>query len=267
MSKAFLDTTILADVLLKTGPRKAKALAALRRYDSAEAPVYAIKEFKAGALYSWVWLHNKLKSTGSFAQTLAAIQAVMAHKKNLPATAMEALAQLARQHNSTFGALAQKYGKNADEDAVAADRYRFEARRRIATAWRKRRSLATMVVPLSCYTEQEPYEGPDGLLACNPTGCDGAEECCMAPILRAKNEHLVALRNVVLKQEAKPENSRRSHALKELIKKRRLTDQMCRSLGDVIFAFFAPGDSVILTTNDRDHRPLAEALGKRVDTP
>ncbi len=44
-------------------------------------------------------------------------------------------------------------------------------------------------------------------------------------------------------------------------------EKTCRSLGDAIFAFFAPADAAILTTNERDHRPLAAALGKSVDTP
>ena len=42
-----------------------------------------------------------------------------------------------------------------------------------------------------------------------------------------------------------------------------MSDKTCRDLGDAVYAFFAPPDSVVLTTNIRDHRPLAEALGKQ----
>ena len=267
MSKAYLDTTILADVLLGSSEAKARSLAALKRFDSAETPVYAIKELKAGPIYNWVWLHNTLKKTGSHAKTLKAIQGMMCYKRNLPATALGALAECARATRATFGELAERYGKKADSDAVAADRLRLEARRRITMAWRKRRTLATVVVPLECYTEHEPHEGRDGLLTCLPVKCDDRVGCALQPILKAKPHDLSALRKVVLEEPRKPENSRRAQALKELVRNRPLTDQMCRSLGDVVFAFLAPSDSVILTTNEKDHRPLADALGKKVEKP
>jgi len=34
-----------------------------------------------------------------------------------------------------------------------------------------------------------------------------------------------------------------------------------------VFAFFAPKDATIVTTNIRDHRPLAAALGKTALSP
>ena len=34
-----------------------------------------------------------------------------------------------------------------------------------------------------------------------------------------------------------------------------------------MFAFFCPIDAVVLTTNIKDHKPLAEALGKKAQTP
>jgi hypothetical protein len=46
-----------------------------------------------------------------------------------------------------------------------------------------------------------------------------------------------------------------------------LTQKACRSLGDAYFAIFAPADSVILTTNVKDHAPLAEALKKKAVAP
>lgn len=49
--------------------------------------------------------------------------------------------------------------------------------------------------------------------------------------------------------------------------KRPIEDKDCRSLGDAVFAFLAPDGATILTTNERDHKPLAEALGKKVETP
>lgn len=46
-----------------------------------------------------------------------------------------------------------------------------------------------------------------------------------------------------------------------------LTDSQCRDLGDAVFALLAPHDSVILTTNLKDHEPLASALGKTAQLP
>jgi hypothetical protein len=42
---------------------------------------------------------------------------------------------------------------------------------------------------------------------------------------------------------------------------------ICRSLGDAIFAFFAPDDCIIVTTNLKDHEPLARALNKSATRP
>jgi hypothetical protein len=38
-------------------------------------------------------------------------------------------------------------------------------------------------------------------------------------------------------------------------------------LGDAVFALLAPHDFVILTTNLKDHEPLASALGKTAQLP
>lgn len=60
MSKAFVDTTILADALLKPGEVEQLTKTALLRYTTTELPVYAIKEFKAGVLKNYIWFYNKL---------------------------------------------------------------------------------------------------------------------------------------------------------------------------------------------------------------
>jgi hypothetical protein len=41
----------------------------------------------------------------------------------------------------------------------------------------------------------------------------------------------------------------------------------CRKLGDAFFALCAPQDAVILTTNLKDHAPLANAMGKGAKAP
>jgi hypothetical protein len=41
----------------------------------------------------------------------------------------------------------------------------------------------------------------------------------------------------------------------------------CRRFGDAYFVLFCPDDAVVLTTNVRDIKPMADALGVSVETP
>ncbi|HEY1731608.1 MAG TPA: hypothetical protein VGG15_07655, partial [Terriglobales bacterium] len=43
--------------------------------------------------------------------------------------------------------------------------------------------------------------------------------------------------------------------------------ESCRDLGDAIFAFFCPAEAEIATTNLRDLKPLAQAMGKAARAP
>ena len=60
MSKAFVDTTILTDSLLKDGAVAKTPKKGLKQFEITELPVYAIKEFKSGPLKNFKWFHNKL---------------------------------------------------------------------------------------------------------------------------------------------------------------------------------------------------------------
>jgi len=48
--RAFVDTTVLTDALLKVGEPRDRAKAAIARFVESLLPVYAIKEFQAGPL-------------------------------------------------------------------------------------------------------------------------------------------------------------------------------------------------------------------------
>ncbi len=271
MSKAFIDTTILTDALLKPGPLGKAARASLRQYSETELPVYAIKEFKAGPLTNFVWFHNKLVLTQSFSRALEVLQRMsLSPKRYTVATALEALQGAASVNASlTSGELVSKYGEKAKLDSILCDRYRFTIRVAIEKAWRRRRSLTTrVVVPLSCYREVAPFE-EDGVLKLEPTRCAVQTECCLAPEMKQHPDELRRLKAAIDAQPLKPENQRRAQALRAMYRtpKRPVSDAMCRNLGDAFFAFFAPPNAVILTTNVRDHAPLAGALGKTVDEP
>ena len=94
-TKAFLDTTVLADVLLDKGKRGSDARAALAAFKETQLPVYAIKEFKAGPLRAYVWLHNKFVVEKSYEGALTAVEGMARTlQRNLTSSALEALVSI-----------------------------------------------------------------------------------------------------------------------------------------------------------------------------
>ena len=116
--------------------------------------------------------------------------------------------------------------------------------------------------PLSCYGEVDPIENR-GIINIGEKDCVLEPTCALAQEFRKKPADVAALQAVVKMQGDSREYQRRYQALRELARtKRPFSMDKCRSLGDAVFAFLAPEDSTILTTNLRDHQPLAAALGK-----
>jgi hypothetical protein len=269
--KAFIDTTILTDVLLKPTGQGVVAKEALKKYSKTELPVYAIKEFKAGPLKNFVWMHNKLASTKSFAQSLAALHAMSRTlKRYTTSTAIEALKEAGENLKSmTNQELVTKYGANAVTDVSLCENFRDSIEVLIMMAWKRRRKVTNSVVePLDCYEEKEPFE-KRGLLDLSPTKCKPSKECCLAPKLRDKIKDLELLYQAVKQQPESSENQKRYKILHEISRKPKqpISEEMCRGLGDAYFALFCPKDSVVLTTNLKDHKPLAKALGKDAELP
>lgn len=270
MPKAFLDTTILTDVLLKPGQASEVARRALGRFQSSQLPVYAIKEFKGGPLHNFIWMHNKLV-LGSLEDALAALQGLSrTPRRYKTATAIEALRVAAQSEDAPrLAELTRVYGSRANLSEVVRDRWRLALKAAIFRAWKRRRSVASEVVlPLECYTEVAPSEKRE-VIDTGPTRCKPSKECCLAERLKARPDQLQALRDATDGQDTRLELRRRSRALRALIRtpKREMSEEMCRQLGDAVFAFFCPDDATILTTNLRDHEPLAKALGKRAEAP
>lgn len=270
MSKAFIDTTVYTDALLKSGEIKKAAITALKHFDITEIPVYAIKEFKAGPLKNFAWMHNKLATTASYENSMAALHAMSrTPKRYTTSTAIEALKEaassIAKQTPTSLGA---KYGEIASIDKILCDEMRITIKTIIIKAWKKRRKITTNVVnPLHCYKEVAPFEHRE-LIELDPIKCDNKIECALAPILRA---HLLELEKMKtsISDSDKKENVNRCKALKEICRKPKsdITEKECKYLGDAIFVLLAPQDSTILTTNINDYKPLANALGKVVKRP
>jgi hypothetical protein len=260
VTKAFVDTTVLTDVLLKPGPNRKNAKSALARYDETILPVYAIKEFKAGPLNYDIWLHNKLVSTQSLAQTFRAIASVTSGQPYRARTSLETLANLLDKTPNDLI-------RDSKTDRDIADAYRLALAKLILQAWRKRRKITSCVdLELSCFSEASPIlEAHTRMFSNRPTVCRLQTGCCLAAGYRARMDDLKNLLAAV-GDGPRREDVRRRHALHKLINTNRtIDDRECRGMGDAFFAFHAPVDSVILTTNVKDHEPLANSLGKSVE--
>ena len=259
--KAFIDTTILAEVLLKTGPSHDAAIRALGRYKETLLPVYAIKEWKRSQLATYVLIFNQLTRTRSFTQTNIWLSKFF-HRPRMQSTSREAEA-LATLH------LPSAPMSPSSPDEELADRFRLAYRTLIHTSWESRRSVTSAtVMDLECYVESGPKEMPDGQLNINPRDCGGDRECCLARRLRKDAAALMKMRESI-PLSGRPEDSKRREVLKKLaVHPTVMFDRKdCRALGDAYFAFFAPDGSEILTTNIKDHAPLANALGKTAAAP
>jgi hypothetical protein len=267
MADAYIDTTIIVDALLKDRATRDTATKALKRFSSTQLPVYAIKEFKAGALSYLAWLHNKLVDTGAVGKTITAIHAVMKRQQGRAATALEAMANGLQESlgKATPHILLQQHGRTAD-DIICAE-LRIMLRYRIISGWSQRRSITTRVIqPLSCYPERDPIYR-NGRIVLGPATCVVIGECCFADALRARPSDVGKV------ERAAADNGKLSAAARSVLhdlargSKSPVTNQKCRSLGDAYFALFAPSSSTILTTNVNDHAVLAGALGKKVEPP
>src|SRR5687768_11510927 len=99
MSNAFLDTTVLVNLLLKPQHDGIDCKRALAGFPAVETPAYALKEMQLGALRGFVWAHNALKTEGSFTRTLGRAHGLSRSlQRNLTSTSLEALREAAQQN-------------------------------------------------------------------------------------------------------------------------------------------------------------------------
>ena len=146
---------------------------------------------------------------------------------------------------------------------------RYTLRRIIKRACTAKANVTTRVVDeISCY-RTGTFSEERGLIELGPVRCSPHHTCAIGEELKKDVLALEDLKRVVDEQPNKPENTRRSQALRELLRfpKQALATKHCKNLGDAVFAFCCPRDATILTTNDKDLRPLAEVLGKKIKTP
>ncbi|MGI8884923.1 MAG: hypothetical protein ACR2IA_11850 [Pyrinomonadaceae bacterium] len=274
-SKAFVDTTILTNYLIKFREEKKEAKAALSQYEITELPVYAIKEFKFGPLDNAKYLYNKLLEVGSISLTFIAINKNY-QQRNKKDTAIQLLAELQEEAKSfpINKGLTAKYGTVGDLENIIYDKIKIEVKMLVYKAWKKRNSITTKVVQkLSCFQQSPPFEKKNGELSLYPRYCI-TDECCLSKELKDKKRFALtklkmAIDNLPTELKNKRENKKRAELLKKIGSNLgyKITDADCRVLGDAYFALFSPADADILTTNIKDHKPLASSLGKTAISP
>jgi hypothetical protein len=260
----FVDTTVLAELLLKANANRRKARAKLREYNRSILPIYAIKELKAGPLKHYIWLHNRLVDLKSFSRTLRAIHNSF-HRLYLKGTAEEAL-EMATQ--TLVGSNLASANTPQKTDAALADAYRLSIRRRIDLAWRERRKVTTdLADELPCYAEiAHEYNEQTGFIDDEHRRCELSDECSLAAGFRKRRGELRKLISAI-KESDRPEDRRRRGCLYELLARppKTFDPENCLSLGDAYFALQCPKGCAILTSNYKDHILLGNALGKDVD--
>jgi predicted nucleic acid-binding protein len=259
----YLDTTVLIEALFKTSRRRRKARAAVQDFAKSLLPVYAIKEMSAGALSYAVWLYNKLSETHSVQRTH---DAIVSNIKN-PNRVTTSLELLGAASEAFTGADLADARTPAQLDRMLAEMNALSLRRIILNGWRSRRKITTDVVQeLDCFPENAPYIDEElHIMTVGKSSCPSNMDCHYASELRRRPSDLNLLLQV-LKGSTRREDIRRRKALNVLARtpKRSFDNGNCRGLGDAYFALNCPKNATILTSNQRDHAPLAEALGKSV---
>jgi hypothetical protein len=265
--KALIDTTVLTDALLKQTADGHAARAALKAIPETQLPLYAIKEFKNGPLRSYVWLFNKIAAS-SWTDAINAIPNVFM-QRNLQQTALRAVADFQSSLASKrTDDLVRKYGNGRVGDWQTAEA-KIWLKTLIVGAWRRRRKVTTRVIgPLSCYNETDIVVRENGTIDIKPTHC-GVPDCCLRIQFVKKPDVVEALLDACDQLPDKNETRKRRQALRHLHRtpNRDLDEKQCFALGDAVFAIQCPKDAVILTTNIKDHGPLAAAAGVKAVKP
>ena len=277
MTTAFLDTTIVVDRVLKSSSAAgAAARAKMATFDDCQIPWYAIKEFEAGAFCGFIYGHNLLHK---FPLTEALAHCTQLLQRNKARTAAQAINAATASMDGSFSAVRGAAG-GAPVTVMEAMRrnVRVHLKRNIIKAWKSVRALpATYVDPLRCLRDATPpKEQPrTGLIEFATKRCQEDVQCGAAELVaRSKGGKAVLriVRDAIDRQNKaapKAEHANRLVVIRGLISQpgKTLPDSACRQLGDAVIAICSPASAVILTTNVNDFVPLAEALGKRVESP
>jgi hypothetical protein len=264
--KAFLDTTILTDAVLKEESVRKRTRAAIARCQQAQYPGYALKEFNYGPFDAYRRYYNYLVEEDSTSVAMRRVHAgILTPRRQRFATMMEA--SIRADEDASKGYSPSEVSTNRRERARA---HRYHLRRTLRNAHRQIEKLpAKQVFPLDCYSSPKLEQLPNETLAFSESGCGrsgasmaGFAACSTAHHCSAMTGDIRKLVAALKKQPEQREISKRIEALKKLVSEGKLTHSDCQYLGDAVFTLLAPNGYVIMTTNVKHHRPMARAVGK-----
>jgi hypothetical protein len=265
---AFLDTTVVTDLVLKTGAAREAARIAVANRDVL-VPQYALKELKLGPLQHYRWLYDKLRQERSLSRALDALHRLSrTRQRGKASTAMEALTLIA----SFFGQFTWSEVTPSDSgetvDVVMAELVRLEIKKRVLRAWKKRSTIGNRFDELACYPETEIVASEDRL-ELKPNQCDKTKSCAVQRLITMNLDQLDKVIEALAALPDKAENLNRRRVLKEIRKRpsSQITPEQCRAIGDAYFALRCPSTAELTTTNVKDIEPLATAIGKKTRRP
>lgn len=256
---ALLDTTILANYCLAPTPIDRESIRAfLRKFTEVLLFRYAIKEFEAGPLRAFVLTHQCLIRERSLERVFDWIQKLLGTpRRNLPSTALKAISVAYRK---AAPGLRDEYFSDANMRKLM----RVHLKRHILDAWEARLTIGTRIIPdLPCYPEFGPVSEGKNLRLPQPR-CYASQPCALALHLASEQADITHLLIAVRSMPRTNEVDRWDRSLTRILQGP-IGDRDCREVGDPFFSLFSPPDCVIITTNIKHHRPLANALGKMAD--
>ena len=211
--------------------------------------------------------HNKIVEASSWQEATSVIRSNIGPRKNLPATALQAVGDFLGSIGKELPAdIGLRYPGMTLENAQLAE-LQIWLKQRILRAWRKRRNITSAVIsPLSCYVESGIKTLLSKQLDDSPVRC-GVNDCSLRERYRHRLPELKLLEDACIG--TKPEVVKRRQALDRLRSHptKQYEEKHCRALGDAVFALDCPAGGEILTTNVVDHKPLADALNITVRRP
>jgi hypothetical protein len=253
--RAFLDTSILTIYCLSAAKEREQIVSALKNYSEVILFRYAIKEFECGPLRAFVLVHQCLLGQRGFEQVLHWIERLLGTpRRNLPATALFAI-------RSAYARAAVELRNTYFTDSNFRNVMRLHLKRQVLTGWDARLQIANRIIPdLPCYPETGPTMDRKNLRLPQPR-CYPSTPCAL---VSGNGYDRRDIQKLLLAIDSMPANRQvdRWRGTLSKILKGPISHRDCRGVGDAFFCLFAPLDSTVVTTNIRDHRPLAASLGK-----
>lgn len=269
MSEAFVETTVLTDYLLKRDGSEKRARVAFSRFAKVSVPQFAWKEYKRGPLRAFVWCHNKLVNTGSFAKMLLALQRLApTPQRYLTATAVQAIHTgfVRAFQGVSLAKLVAKYGPSATVDQIHTDMVTLELHKKILLWNRRKKLFGGPVQPMACYPDVDvPSASP--LIDLKLRDCPAKGNCSLQQHM--SKGRLTGARSGIPPAAQKVELKRRRKLLRRLAihPSTPMNPADCRVFGDAYFVVFCPTNATVLTTNMSDIAPMGQALQVAVASP